>query len=256
MFKLNKYIKEYIEKNGIENVSFFIRPYYNDTTFGLGQKGFTSDKYSFKDKWSSSLEYSSTDDNEYCFLNEFEIVAEFNFDFDFEYAVIGHVFGYRISSNNLFEDIVNNGGSDSFYIMDGTSHILYNFWENFKFICSNPNYEHYLGDVLSYEHNLYFATNISLAKEFLSPEMENLVLTKLIPNYYKQNGCSIYSIMRTSGETELTDNFVFSYDNYNYEKHEKTLIEKFKYTPILMDVDFPENHVEMYVKKIPFEFFQ
>lgn len=257
MFKISQEMKETIHKKGISSISFFIRPYFSDYSLGLYQDGFTSDKFSLDGTYESALLNSASEDNNYYFVNEFDVIAEYYNEDEYEPVreIIGHVFGYKINSYELAEDIIHSGGSDSFYLFDGESHILYNFWEHFRYILDTPDYRSLLRDVSDFAHRIYFATNFSVANEFKSPELDDLILTKLIPNYYEKNGVDIYSVMRTIFQTELTDDFCFGDENYDYDKHYEVLVNNLEYKQIEnKNVTIPENEVKMLIKKLTYGF--
>lgn len=259
MFEISQEMKDAIDKGGIGSISFFIRPYFDDYALGLYQDGFTSDKFSLDGTCESVLLNSASEDNNYYFINEFDVIAEYNNGDEYVYEpireVVGHVFGYKINSYELAEDIIHSGGSHSFYLFDGESHILYNFWENFRYILDNPDYRSLLRDISDFEHRMYFATNFSVANELKSPKLDDLILTKLIPNYYEKNGVLIYSVMRTIFQTELTDNFCFGDENYDYDKHYEDLVNSLEYKQIEnKNVTIPENEVKMLIKRVNYGF--
>lgn len=243
---LSEELKDIISSKENVELLFFIRPHQDREILGLAQGGFTSDLFRLSGEKESSEEYSSVSENEFCSVQRFDIcVKASSYEYDSIFEVVGHIFGYEINGYALAEDIIDFGGRESFYIMDGTSHILYNFWENFKYMLSREEEYGFI------DTNIYFMTNIEIVDEFFSPEMEDILLTKVIPNYYSKNGVMVENVIRTMFETELTDDFARYRKDYNYDNHIDVLLKKMNYKLIKQeDVDFPENSVDMLIKKI------
>lgn len=254
MYKLSEDFLEVLKTNKLDDISFFIRPYYDPETFGLFQRGATSDKCTLNKEWKPADEYSEFECSDYISLAEFEVIAEYWIDDNPFHEIVGHIYGYKINSQALAEDI-NNHGTDSAMIFDGISHILSTFWANFKYIINREAYSKYLKDVSVYEHRIYFATNISLAEELKSPQLEDLILANLIPNYYERVDVDIYSVIRTVFSTELNDKFCFVYENYDYRKHEQTLINELDYVVIQnKNTILSQPYVKMLIKEITYGF--
>lgn len=147
---------------------------------------------------------------------------------------IGYVYGYLINSFDLMEDVDNE--NSSVFVMDDHSQILSDTWCIFKELAFDSEYKKYFKCVDEYDHHSFLLTNVNTVKELYSPELEDLVLHNLIPDYFDSIDKSIYTTIRTIFHTEFDDDFDVNDSDfaksYDYNKHLDTLINKLDYKQI------------------------
>ena len=236
----------------INDFLFYITPYHEETDYYKWQIGATSHKANLKGEFDNNcIDYEFNELVEFVCPTRFKIMIEIpkcavcdNSDDDdcFCYAepirmTIGYMYGYLINSFEMVEDM--DGRDRALFAMDGHSQILSDVWCIFKELAFDYEYKRYFKDVDIPEHHTFLLTNVNTVKELYSPELEDLILHKLVPDYFDSIGKPIYTAMRTFFQTEFEDDFDANdsdfVKNYDYNKHIDTLINNLGYKQVELD---------------------
>ena len=253
MYKIHDEILDIIKNTNPNELNYFIRPYYNEYTGGLGQLGSSSDRFNLLGEQTAYDYCFETDSSPYLSRKEFDIVAEVPFDDDSIPVVVGHIYGYIINQEYLFEDMREDG--HSFIEFDGISQIMCEFWHILNKIYKNSFYEECLRLIDEAQAHLYLVTNIDLINELYSPKVEDLIMRFLIPSFFGYNNISIYNVIKTVDWTEYEDEFTSimdSRDELSFKRYLKEMIDELGYTLIKDD----ECKLELLSKKVQYGFFQ
>lgn len=150
---------------------------------------------------------------------------------------IGYMYGYLINSFELAQDM--DSRDRALFAMDGHSQILSDVWCIFKELAFDSEYRKYFKNVDEFEHHTFLLTNVNTVKELYSPQLEDLILHTLVPDYFDSIGKPIYTVMRTVFQTEFDDDFDTNDSdlakNYDYNKHLDTLTNSLDYKQVELE---------------------
>lgn len=260
-------LKKALSKCDVNELLFYITPYHKEEDYFKWQIGATSHKISLNGK--VDTDYINEEFNdllEFVCPTRFKIMVEIPecsvceelntedcyCDEEPIRMTIGYMYGYLINSYELVEDMELN--NNAMFIMDGHSQILSDVWCIFKELAFDSEYRKYFKDVSEFEHNTFLLTNVVAVKELYSPELEDLILSKLIPDYFDSIEKTIYTAMRTFFHTEFDDDFDTNNSdfskNYDYEKHLDTLINNLEYK----QVELKSGKIPYLLKEVDYGF--